>query len=102
VRCSDGRSPTHNRPDDTFRYVTSVRMIRCVLGWYRRTMFGYVESTSTISNDSPDFVRHRRAAISRRRFSVPRRWSQVDPARRGIVLAWAAFTVTFGGARLVT
>lgn len=32
----------------------------------------------------------------------PRRWSQIDETRRGIVLAWLAFTVTFGGARLVT
>lgn len=36
------------------------------------------------------------------RFRFPRRLRQVDPARRGIVLAWLAFTVTFGGARLVT
>lgn len=37
-----------------------------------------------------------------RRIRFPRRWSQIDETRRGIVLAWAAFTVTFGGARLVT
>ncbi|OZF33377.1 hypothetical protein CH296_11910 [Rhodococcus sp. 14-2496-1d] len=36
------------------------------------------------------------------RFGFPYRWRQIDPARRGIVLAWLAFTVTFGGARLVT
>lgn len=36
------------------------------------------------------------------RFGFPYRWRQIDPARRGIVLAWSAFTVTFGGARLVT
>jgi hypothetical protein len=36
------------------------------------------------------------------RFRFPRRLGQVDPARRGIVLAWLAFTLTFGGARLVT
>ncbi|RMI33624.1 hypothetical protein [Nocardia stercoris] len=33
---------------------------------------------------------------------IPRRWSQIEESRRGIVLAWLAFTVTFGGARLVT
>ncbi|MFD3811376.1 hypothetical protein [Rhodococcus sp. NPDC058639] len=33
---------------------------------------------------------------------VPRRWKQIDPSRRGVVLAWVAFTLTFGGARLVT
>jgi hypothetical protein len=32
----------------------------------------------------------------------PRRWSDVDPTRRGVVLAWLAFTVTFAIARLVT
>ncbi|EGD25947.1 hypothetical protein GS467_03635 [Rhodococcus hoagii] len=37
-----------------------------------------------------------------RRVRFPRRWSQIDETRRGIVLAWLAFTVTFGGARLVT
>ncbi|WP_032366007.1 hypothetical protein [Rhodococcoides fascians] len=36
------------------------------------------------------------------RFRFPHRWRQIDPARRGIVLAWLAFTVTFGGARLIT
>ncbi|MGC0362330.1 hypothetical protein ABH922_000314 [Rhodococcus sp. 27YEA15] len=36
------------------------------------------------------------------RFRFPRRWSQIDPARRGLVMAWVGFTVTFGGARLVT
>ncbi|OZD79942.1 hypothetical protein CH273_13835 [Rhodococcus sp. 05-339-2] len=36
------------------------------------------------------------------RFGFPYRWRQIDPARHGIVLAWLAFTVTFGGARLVT
>jgi hypothetical protein len=36
------------------------------------------------------------------RFRFPHRWRQIDPARRGIVLAWLTFTVTFGGARLVT
>ncbi|PTR24921.1 hypothetical protein C8K36_107177 [Rhodococcus sp. OK519] len=44
---------------------------------------------------------HRKhAEINRVRF--PRRWKQIDETRRGIVLAWLAFTVTFGGARLVT
>jgi len=33
---------------------------------------------------------------------VPWRWKQIDPSRRGVVLAWVAFTLTFGGARLVT
>lgn len=37
-----------------------------------------------------------------RRVRFPRRWSQIDETRRGIVLAWLAFTITFGGARLVT
>ncbi|WP_176459943.1 hypothetical protein [Rhodococcus sp. 14-2470-1b] len=36
------------------------------------------------------------------RIRFPRRLRQIDPARRGIVLAWLAFTITFGGARLVT
>lgn len=36
------------------------------------------------------------------RFRFPRTLRQVDPTRRGIVLAWLAFTITFGGARLVT
>lgn len=36
------------------------------------------------------------------RIRFPRRLNQVDPARRGLVFAWLAFTVTFGGARLVT
>ncbi|WP_051043777.1 hypothetical protein [Nocardia cerradoensis] len=36
------------------------------------------------------------------RFRFPRRWNQIEESRRGIVLAWLAFTVTFGGARLVT
>jgi len=31
-----------------------------------------------------------------------RRWADVDPARRGLVLAWVAFTVTFVVARIVT
>ncbi|MBF4481415.1 hypothetical protein SAMN02745947_02065 [Rhodococcus rhodochrous J3] len=47
----------------------------------------------SIPNESED---------TRSRISFPRRWSQIDPSRRGIVLAWLAFTVTFGGARLVT
>ncbi|GAB2681461.1 hypothetical protein [Nocardia goodfellowii] len=38
----------------------------------------------------------------RARYRFPRRWNQIDVSRRGIVLAWLAFTVTFGGARLVT
>ncbi|PXX60847.1 hypothetical protein DFR70_10938 [Nocardia tenerifensis] len=38
----------------------------------------------------------------RDRFRFPRRWDQIAPARRGIVLAWVGFTVAFGGARLVT
>jgi hypothetical protein len=32
----------------------------------------------------------------------PRRWADVDPSRRGIVLAWLAFTLTFVIARIVT
>ncbi|SNS47405.1 hypothetical protein [Rhodococcoides kyotonense] len=36
------------------------------------------------------------------RVRFPRTLRQVDPARRGVVLAWLAFTLTFGGARLVT
>ncbi|MCY4671820.1 MAG: hypothetical protein OXC29_28030, partial [Rhodococcus sp.] len=39
---------------------------------------------------------------SAERFRFPRRWNQVDESRRGLVLAWVAFTLTFGGARLVT
>ncbi|MDV6271875.1 hypothetical protein R3Q06_00030 [Rhodococcus erythropolis] len=39
---------------------------------------------------------------SAERFRLPRRWNQVDESRRGLVLAWVAFTLTFGGARLVT
>ncbi|MEP7159710.1 MAG: hypothetical protein ABI746_01265 [Dermatophilaceae bacterium] len=39
---------------------------------------------------------------SRRRGSRPRRWRDIDPTRRGIVLAWLSFTVTFALARLVT
>ncbi|QGX08785.1 hypothetical protein EEW87_17110 [Janibacter melonis] len=31
-----------------------------------------------------------------------RRWAHVDPARRGLVLAWVGFTLTFALARLVT
>lgn len=31
-----------------------------------------------------------------------RRWKDVDPTRRGIVLGWLSFTVTFAIARLVT
>ncbi|MGW0247243.1 hypothetical protein ACWDYH_11455 [Nocardia goodfellowii] len=38
----------------------------------------------------------------RAHYRFPRRWNQIDVSRRGIVLAWLAFTVTFGGARLVT
>lgn len=34
--------------------------------------------------------------------SRARRWNDVDPTRRGIVLAWLSFTVTFAIARLVT
>lgn len=41
-------------------------------------------------------------ATAKGRFRFPHRWRQIDPARRGIVLAWLAFTLTFGGARLVT
>ncbi|QCQ92821.1 hypothetical protein [Rhodococcus sp. SGAir0479] len=44
----------------------------------------------------------RKSAENPRRVRFPRRWSQIDETRRGIVLAWLAFTVTFGGARLVT
>ncbi|AYF75458.1 hypothetical protein D7D52_18150 [Nocardia yunnanensis] len=33
---------------------------------------------------------------------IPRRWNQIEESRRGIVLAWVAFTLTFGGSRLVT
>ena len=36
------------------------------------------------------------------RFRFPRTLRQVDPTRRGLVLTWLAFTLTFGGARLVT
>ena len=36
------------------------------------------------------------------RFRFPRTLRQVDETRRGLVLAWLAFTITFGGARLVT
>jgi hypothetical protein len=36
------------------------------------------------------------------RFRFPRSIRQVEPTRRGLVLAWLAFTITFGGARLVT
>ncbi|QMU74128.1 hypothetical protein GXP74_29775 [Streptacidiphilus sp. P02-A3a] len=32
----------------------------------------------------------------------PRRLRDVSPTRRGLVLAWWAFTVTFGGLRLLT
>ncbi|QMU69639.1 hypothetical protein [Streptacidiphilus sp. P02-A3a] len=32
----------------------------------------------------------------------PRRWREVSATRRGLVLAWWAFTVTFGGLRLLT
>jgi hypothetical protein len=32
----------------------------------------------------------------------PRRWRDIDPTRRGVVLAWLSFTVTFAIARLVT
>ena len=32
----------------------------------------------------------------------PRRWSEVSPTRRGLVLAWWGFTVMFGGLRLLT
>jgi hypothetical protein len=32
----------------------------------------------------------------------PRHWRDVDPARRGVVLAWVAFTATFIIARLIT
>ncbi|OZF03280.1 hypothetical protein CH299_08105 [Rhodococcus sp. 14-2686-1-2] len=34
------------------------------------------------------------------RIRFPRRLRQIDPARRGIVLAWLAFTITFGGVHL--
>lgn len=37
-----------------------------------------------------------------RRPARPRRWHDVDPARRGLVLAWLGFTVTFVVARIVT
>ena len=36
------------------------------------------------------------------RFRFPLKLRHVEPARRGLVLAWVAFTLTFGGARLVT
>jgi hypothetical protein len=39
------------------------------------------------------------AAARRQR---PRRWADVDPTRRGLVLAWWAFAATFVIARLVT
>ncbi len=39
---------------------------------------------------------------SRSRIARPRHWHDIDPTRRGIVLAWLAFTVTFALARLVT
>lgn len=42
------------------------------------------------------------SARDRSGFRVPRRWADIDESRRGIVLAWVAFTMTFGGARLVT
>ena len=32
----------------------------------------------------------------------PRRWREVSTTRRGLVLAWWGFTVTFGGLRLLT
>lgn len=32
----------------------------------------------------------------------PRRWRDVSTTRRGLVLAWWGFTVTFGGLRLLT
>jgi hypothetical protein len=32
----------------------------------------------------------------------PRRWRDVDPARRGLVVAWFAFTATFAFLRLLT
>ncbi|MFF2555206.1 hypothetical protein ACFVUS_29675 [Nocardia sp. NPDC058058] len=41
-------------------------------------------------------------ARDRSDFRIPRRWKDIDESRRGIVLAWIAFTITFGGARLVT
>lgn len=45
---------------------------------------------------------HDSSSTSTKRYSRPRRWSDIDPSRRGIVMAWLAFTVTFVVARVVT
>lgn len=37
-----------------------------------------------------------------RRGRRPRRWREVSPTRRGLVLAWWGFTVMFAGLRLLT
>ena len=41
-------------------------------------------------------------APARQRPRRPHHWADVDPSRRGLVLTWLAFTVTFGIARIVT
>jgi hypothetical protein len=49
-------------------------------------------TTADSPNPSPEVVGSRRI----------RRWSDVSPTRRGLVLAWWGFTVMFGGLRLLT
>ncbi len=39
---------------------------------------------------------------AQQRIRRPRHWHDIDPSRRGIVMAWLSFTVTFAIARLVT
>ncbi|NKR46407.1 hypothetical protein GS506_16940, partial [Rhodococcus hoagii] len=77
-----------------------VARTRCSTGGNARARRCRVIGVDKKSWDDPP--RRRPKPSEPRRVRLPRRGSQIDETRRGIVLAWLAFTVTFGGARLVT